>query len=102
MIAFLIVILTVCVATNSSEGVLILSPGGEMLTESAIGIDHFLGNPIERLTSDAPVSSLAEKVLQTPPLLDKQTFIDLYEIVSELIENRRTEHPWLDITARYA
>jgi hypothetical protein len=53
-IAFLIVILTACGVTNSSEEEPNLSPGSEILARSLIKIEDFLKEQIERLSRLLP------------------------------------------------
>lgn len=89
MITFLIVVLTACAATNSSEGELDFSPSGEIPTTSMVGSDQLLEEQAERSTNEGSIVSLTDAAEQTPPLLNQQTFIDLYEQVNPSVVNIR-------------
>lgn len=86
-VVLLIVFLTACAATNSSEGAPALSPNGEIFTKSLVGIKHFKEDQTEQSAQEEPADSPASKAAPALSLLDQQTFIDLYELVNPSVVN---------------
>lgn len=86
-IVFLTVFLTACASTNATDGGTIVAPGGEIATNFLVEVDQFLDQRIAKPLPDESTTAPLESAAQTSPLLDQQTFIELYERVNPSVVN---------------